>query len=97
MNYLHDHSDGGLRFHASNIILQLEVDAAYLVLPKARSRVAAWFVLGNDPTTHPHPMDDSPIHIMYTTIKNVMSSAVEADLVHLHGHTTSLSHPSHPC
>ena len=79
MDYLHDHPDGVLRYHASDMILQLEADAAYLVLPQARSCAAAWFILGNDPTTHPNPMDNAPIHIMCNTIKNVMSSAAEAE------------------
>lgn len=49
------------------------------VLPKARSRAATWFILGNDPTTHPAPMDNASIHIMCNTIKNVMSSSAEAE------------------
>ena len=31
-----------LRFHASDMILEIESDAAYLVLPKARSRAAGF-------------------------------------------------------
>jgi hypothetical protein len=79
MDYLHDHPDGVIRYHASDMILQLEADAAYLVLPKARSRAAAWFILSNDPSTHPNPMDNAPIDVMCNTIKNVMSSAAEAE------------------
>ena len=79
MDYLHDHPDGVLRFHASDMILQLEADAAYLVLPKARSRAAAWFILGNDPTIHLSPMSNAPIYVMCNTIKNTMSSATEAE------------------
>jgi hypothetical protein len=71
MVYLHDHPDGVLRYHASDMIL--------LVLPKARSRAAAWFIIGNDPTTHPSPMDNAPIYMMCNTIKYVMSSAAEAE------------------
>ena len=51
MDYLHYHPDTTLRYHASNMRLQFEADSAYLVLPKARSRAAAWYILGNDPTT----------------------------------------------
>ena len=79
MDYLHDHPDGVLRYHASDMILQLEADGAYLVLPKARSRAAARFILGNDPTSHPSPMNNAPIYVMCNTIKNVMSSAAEAE------------------
>ena len=79
MDYLHDHPNGILRYHASDMILSLEADAAYLVLPQAKSRAAAWFVLGNDPTKNPLQPINSPLHVMCNTIKNVMSSAAEAE------------------
>lgn len=79
MDYLHDHPDGVLRYHASDTILSLEDEVAYLVLPKAKSRAAGWFILGKDPAHHPVEMKNSPIHIMCNTIKNVMSSAAEAE------------------
>ena len=79
MDYLHDHPDATLRYHASDMILQVEADAAYLVLPQARSRAAAWYILGNDPTKHPSPTSNAPLHIMCNTIKNVMASAAEAE------------------
>ena len=40
MDYLHTHPDAVVQFHASNMILYIESDAAYLVLPQARSCVA---------------------------------------------------------
>ena len=79
LDYLHDHPDATLRYHASDMILQVEADSAYLVLPKARSRAAAWFILGNDPSTRPVPMTNAPLHILCNTIKNVMASAAEAE------------------
>ena len=79
MDYLHCHPDATLRYHASDMILQFESDAAYLVLPKARSRAAAWFILGQDPTTTSTPMQNAPLHVLCNTIKNVVSSAAEAE------------------
>ena len=79
MDYLHYHPNAVLRFHASDMVLQVESDAAYLVLPHAHSRAAAWYILGNDPTTTPTPMTNSPVHVMCNTIKNVMASAAEAE------------------
>ena len=79
MDYLHAYPDATLCYRASDMILQMESDAAYLVLPKARSRAAAYFMLGNDPATHPAPMSNAPVHIMCNNIKNVMSSAAEAE------------------
>ena len=79
MDYIHTYPDAVLRFHASDMVLTMETDAAYLVLPQARSRAAAWFIFGNDPNTHERPMTNAPVHVMCNTIKNVMSSAAEAE------------------
>jgi hypothetical protein len=67
MDYLHFHPNAILRYYASDMIFQAEADAAYLVLPKARSRAAAWYILGNDPTNTPNPMTNSPVHVMCNT------------------------------
>ena len=79
MDYLHDHPDATLRYHASDMILQFEADSAYLVLPKARSRAAAWYILDHDPTTTSKPMTNAPLHVLCNTLKNVVSSAAEAE------------------
>ena len=79
MDYLHYHPNAILHYYASDIILQGEADSAYLVLPKPLSRAAAWFILGNDPTSTPTPMPNAPVYIMCNTLKNVMSSAAEAE------------------
>ena len=47
MDYLHTHPDAVVGFHASDIILYIESDAAYLILPQACSRVASIFYLSN--------------------------------------------------
>ena len=64
MDYLYYHPNATLRYFASDMILQGEADAAYLVLPKARSRAAAWYILGNDTTSKPMPMLNAPVYIM---------------------------------
>ena len=43
MDYLYTHLDATLRFNASDIQLRVDLDAAYLVVPKAKSRVARYF------------------------------------------------------
>ena len=79
MDYIHTYPDAVLRYYASDMILSMETDAAYLVLPQARSRAAAWFIFGNDPNTHNKPMTNAPVHVMCNTIKNVMASAAETE------------------
>ena len=40
MNYLHTYPNAVIRFYASNMILKISSDAAYLMQPKSRSRIA---------------------------------------------------------
>ena len=79
MDYLVTYPGSIIRYHASDMIINIEADSAYLVLPKARTRVAAWFIFGNDPEKVPKPMTKAPFHVMYNTIKSIMSSADEVE------------------
>ena len=76
MDYLHTYPDAVIRFYASDMILKITSDAAYLVLPKARSRAAVHYHLGwinNDQT-------NGPLEVLCQTIKNVVGSAAEAEM-----------------
>ena len=44
MDYLHTHPNVRLRYHKSDMQLHIDSDAAYLVAPKAKSRVAGYFI-----------------------------------------------------
>ncbi|MGL5937077.1 MAG: Ty1/Copia family ribonuclease HI, partial [Cetobacterium sp.] len=61
------------------MILYIHSDASYLSEPKARSRVGGFFYLGNknEPTNNSHP--NGAVHIESRIMKNVMSSAAEAE------------------
>ena len=74
--------------------LCVESDAAYLVLPKARSRIAGHYYL----TAHKIPSKayrenlNAPIHTECATIKNVVSLAAEAETAALfHNCTTAIA------
>jgi hypothetical protein len=62
--------------YASDMILKITSDAAYLVQPKSCSRAAAHYHLGwlNSDRTN------GPVDILCKTIKNVVSSAAEAEI-----------------
>ena len=77
MDYLHTLPDTVVRFHASNMILYIELDAAYLVLPKAHSRVASIFYLSN--ATAGRPPLNSAIKFICKTLQNVVSSTAEEE------------------
>ena len=49
MDYLHTYPNARLRFFAGNMQMALDSDAAYLVLPKAKSRYAGNYYLESFP------------------------------------------------
>ncbi len=80
MDYLHTHPNGVIRCHASDMMLKITSDAAHLVQPKARSRAAVHHHLGwlhNDRT-------NGAVDVLGKTIKNVVSSAAEAETGGIH-------------
>ena len=50
LDYVASHSNAVLRYHASAMVLHIDSDAAYLVLPQAKSRIAGHYYLSDDPT-----------------------------------------------
>ena len=47
LDYLVTYPDVILRYYASDMILKVDSDSAYLVLPKVRSRIAGYFRIEN--------------------------------------------------
>ena len=80
LDYLYTHPDAIIRYHASDMILCIVSDAAYLVLPNARSRCATLYTLTDLPTsTPPNPKPNGPVHVLCKTIRGVPASAAEAE------------------
>ena len=82
LDYIATHKDGKIRFHASDMILHVETDAAYLVLPNAKSRIAGYYYLSTQPLpdpARPNPKPNGPILIECKTLRNVVASAAEAE------------------
>ena len=84
MNFLHTFPNAKIRFSKSQMILYVDSDAAYLVLPQARSCIAGHFALKDHPPTSPslpqpnHP-NNGPILTICRRLRNVVSSAAEAE------------------
>ena len=78
LDYAATHPDAEVTFHKSDMILKIHSDASYLSEYGARSRVGGYFFLGNNTT------DDidinGPIAIECSLLKNIVSSAAEAEL-----------------
>ena len=80
LDYLATHPDAKVRFYATDMHLYLESDAAYLVLPRARSRCAVYYYLGDrlKPPTDKTAINGA-VRVLCKTIPNVVSSAAEAE------------------
>ena len=72
-----------IRYHASDMALHVDSDAAYLVLPKARSRIAGYFYLSKactiTITITKSPAINGSILVEYKVLRHVVSSATEAE------------------
>jgi len=53
LDYVATYPDAIIRYHASDMVLHVDSDAAYIVLPNARSRYAGHFFLGDTPPPPP--------------------------------------------
>ena len=81
MDYAATQPDAIVRFHASNMCLHIDIDAAYIVQPKARSCAVGHYYLSNNPSPphiRPTPTPNGPILTKCQTIRTVMASAAEA-------------------
>ena len=81
MDYLCTYPNAKLRFYAGTMKLAVDSDAAYLVLPNAKSRVAGHFYLEAKPFPNKaYPgKHNAPLLTECYTLKNVVSSAAEAE------------------
>ena len=81
MDFLHTHPNAKLRFFAGNMQLAVDSDAAYLVLPGAKSRYAGNFYLESytHPLSYNKSPNNAPILTECKTLKNVVCFAAEAE------------------
>ena len=77
LNYCATHPEATVRFKASDMILKVHSDASYLSESEARSRAGGYFYLGDKTNKI---TNNGPIHILAKIIKNVVSSAAEAEI-----------------
>ena len=79
LDYVSTHPNATIRYHASDMVLNVDSDAAYLVLPRAKSRLAGHFFLSSDagPTRVVTP--NGPVLTECRTIRHVVASAAEAE------------------
>ena len=78
LNYCATHPDASITYTASDMILRLHSDASYLSENQARSRIGGHFYLGFLPISDKRL--NGPILAIAKILKNVMSSAAEAEI-----------------
>ena len=91
LNYAASNPDATIRYVRSDMVLHVESDASYLTAPKSRSRAAGFHYLSSRPTdpTKPPPADaasppgNGAINVLCTILKEVVSSAAEAEFAAL--------------
>ena len=80
MDYAATHPNPTVRYYASDMILTIDSDAAYLVLPQARSRIAGYHYLSSLPLSpEQSPPLNAPILVLCKTLRTVVSSAAESE------------------
>ena len=70
------------RFFRSDMILHVDSDAAYLVQPGAKSRVAGSYILSSKPKSYSQTItrhSNAPILVECRTLRHVVASAAEAE------------------
>ena len=78
LDYLSCHSEAKLRFYASDMLLYVDSDAAYLIAPHAKSRIAGYYYLGDQPHKKTKRINGA-IQVECRYLKHVVASAAEAE------------------
>ena len=66
-----------------DILLWVDNDATYLIVPEAKSWIAGFYHLSEDPNKTNHPILNGPINIECLLLCQVVSLAVEAEIAGL--------------
>jgi hypothetical protein len=80
LDYLATHPTATVRYHKSDMILNIHSDASYLSETRARSRVAGYFFLGSTPADNQPIELNGAIYTLCGILKIVVASAAEAEL-----------------
>jgi hypothetical protein len=88
LNYAATHPDAQIRYTASNMTLYVHSNALYLSVTKAQSHVGGHFYLSAKPSDPKKPPptqlpSNGAVHTVCNILKNVMSSATEAEFAGL--------------
>ena len=85
LNYSATHPDAITEYRKSGMILHIYSDVSYISEPEAQSRSRGCFFLGPKSNTpiQEIPLENVPVHLECSIMRNIMASATEAELVGL--------------
>ena len=85
LNYVAKHSEAITKYHASGMILHIHSDASLLSDPGSKIRAVGYHyfsMASSDPKKAPpkQPSLNGPVHVKYTTTRNILASAIQEEL-----------------
>ena len=82
LDYAYTNPNAAIKYTASNMSLWIDSDAAYLVAPKSRSRVAGYYYLSDTPKQpiQANPSFNAPVLVECKILRFVQSSSTEAEI-----------------
>ena len=80
IDYMWTHIDAIIRYHASDMILNVHSDASYLLAPKSHRQASGYFFLGSLPHNGNQINLNGAIHVQCTILKLFAASIAEAEL-----------------
>jgi hypothetical protein len=80
LDYLASNSEAKVRYHASDMIMNIHSDVSYLSKTKARSRACGHFFMGWMPKNGEPIKLNSAFYVNTTILRFVVASAAEAEL-----------------
>ena len=92
MNFAATYPDVYIRYYASDMVLWVDSDAAYLVTPDSKSRISGYYYLSGHPKRTKQPFLNRAVLVEYKTIQHVVSSAAETETAGLF-HNAQLTIP----
>ena len=78
LDYVATYPNACIRYHTSDIILLIDSNAAYLIMPQAKSRIADYYYLSNYPEKTPHPAINGTILVECKALRHVVFTSTEA-------------------
>ena len=92
MKYLHTYPNTYICFYASDMILHVDSNAAYLVDPKSRTRITGYFHLLDHLNITNHTKLNGAILVKYKTLLHVVFSSAESKVAGIY-HNAGIATP----